>query len=98
LFCEEGGSRNFLKLRSLAKNSADLDVTFVLSTELQVTIPAEELKDFSSRYAKSTPLMLSVTNDPFHFSAPIAVRVLPYDGLSQSPIFLFWNSLASTFA
>jgi hypothetical protein len=52
-------------------------VIFVSSRELRVTIPVFKLKDGSERYARATPLMLTVVNGPLQLSTPIALQVLP---------------------
>ena len=69
------------------------DVTFVSPTELRVTIPADELTDFSGRYSRATPVMLSVSNDPLHFSAPIAVRVVPSAKFKRQPLTAVINAV-----
>ena len=61
------------------------EVTFVSPSKLNVTIPADRLTDPSGRYARPTPVMLTVTNDPFHFSAPVAVGVLPSSKFRRQP-------------
>jgi len=62
------------------------DVTFVSPTELRVGIPADELEVDAFRYFRATPLTLSVTNDPLHFSAPVTVRVLPSAKFKLQPL------------
>lgn len=61
------------------------EVTFVSPNELSVKIRAGELSDTSGRYARATPLELSVTNDPLQFSAPVALRVLPSAKFKREP-------------
>jgi hypothetical protein len=65
---------------------AGAEVTFVSHTELNVRIPATEVEDSSGRHARATPVLLSVLNDPLHFSAPVPVRVLPSAELKQEPL------------
>jgi hypothetical protein len=69
------------------------EVTFVSPSELHVTIPADELSDASGRYAKATPVMLSVTNDAFHFSAPIAVGVAASAKFKRQPLTAVINAI-----
>jgi hypothetical protein len=47
------------------------EVTFVSPSELHVMIPGDRLTDSSGQYARATPVMLSVTNDPFIFPLPL---------------------------
>ena len=63
------------------------EVPFVSSSELRIGIPAAELAgDSSLRFAKATPVKLSVTNDPLHFSAPVTVHVLPSAKFKPQPL------------
>jgi hypothetical protein len=70
------------------------DITFVSPTELRVAIPADELTDASGGYTRATPLMLSVTNDPFHFSNSLAVRVMPSAKFKRQPLDAVINAIA----
>jgi len=69
------------------------EVTFVSPSELHVMIPADRLTDSSGRYARATPVMLSVTNDPFHFSGPAAVGVLPSAKFKRQPLTAVINAV-----
>jgi hypothetical protein len=69
------------------------EVTFVSPTELHVMIPGDRLTDSSGQYARATPVMLSVTNDPFHFSAPVAVGVLPSAKFKRQPLTAVVNAI-----
>jgi hypothetical protein len=69
------------------------EVTFVSPTELHIMIPADKLRDSSGRYARATPVMLSVTNDPLHFSAPAAVGVLPSAKFKREPLTAVINDI-----
>jgi hypothetical protein len=62
------------------------EVTFISPTELHVMIPGDRLTDPSGLYARATPVMLAVTNDPLHFSAPVAVDVLPSAKFKRQPL------------
>jgi hypothetical protein len=68
--------------------------TFVSPSELHVMIPAEVLEDSSGRYARATPLTLSVTNDPLHFSAPATVRVAPSAKFKRQPLTAVLRAIA----
>jgi hypothetical protein len=70
------------------------EVTFVSPTELHVMIPADRLTDSSGQYARATPVMLSVTNAPLHFSAPTAVDVLPSAKFKRQPLTAVINAIA----
>ena len=69
------------------------EVTFVSPTELHVMIPGDRLTDSSGQYSRATPVMLSVTNDPFHFSAPVAVGVLPSAKFKRQPLTAVINAI-----
>jgi hypothetical protein len=69
------------------------EVMFVSPSELRVKIPADELTDLSGRYARATPVMLSVANDPLHFSAPIAVPVAPSAKFKRQPLTAVINAI-----
>ena len=69
------------------------EVTFVSPSELHVTIPGDRLTDSSGQYARATPVMLSVTNDPRHFSAPVAVEVLPSAKFKRQPLTAVINAI-----
>ena len=69
------------------------EVKLVSSNELHVVIPAEELEDPSGQYARATPVMLSVSNDPLHFSAPVAVRVAPSAKFKRQPLTAVINAI-----
>jgi hypothetical protein len=60
--------------------------TFVSSSELRIRIPASELKDSGGRYARPTPLKLSVVNDPSHFSDFVFIPVLPSAKFKRGPL------------
>jgi hypothetical protein len=70
------------------------EVTFVSPSELRVMIPGDRLTDSSGQYARATPVMLSVTNDPLHFSAPIAVEVLPAAKFKRQPLTAAINGIS----
>jgi hypothetical protein len=70
------------------------EVTFVSPRELHVLIPGDRLTDSSGLYARATPVMLSVTNDPLHFSAPVAVSVLPSAKFKRQPLTAVINAIA----
>jgi hypothetical protein len=65
---------------------AGAEVTFVSSTEVKVRIPATELEDSSELHARATPVVLSVLNDPLHFSAPVRIRVVPFAEFKEEPL------------
>ncbi len=65
---------------------AAAEVTFVSSSELRVRIPANDLADSDGRYARATPLTLSVANDSLHFSAFVALHVMPSAKFPQEPL------------
>ena len=75
------------------ENSGGAEVTFVSNSELRVRVPADDLLDSSGRYARATPLMLYVTNDPFHFSAPVAVGVAPSAKFKRQPLTAVINAI-----
>jgi hypothetical protein len=60
--------------------------TFISSTELKVRIPVSELKDSSGRYARATPVKLSVANDSLHFSDYVLIPVLPSAKLKRETL------------
>jgi hypothetical protein len=70
------------------------EVTFVSPSELHVMIPADRLTDSSGQYARATPVMLSVTNGPLHFSYPAAVHVLPSAKFKRQPLNAVINAIA----
>lgn len=70
------------------------EVTFISPTELHVMIPGDRLTDPSGLYARATPVMLSVINDPLHFSAPLAVEVLPSAKFKRQPLTAVINAIA----
>jgi hypothetical protein len=70
------------------------EVTFVSPGELHVLIPGDRMTDSSGLYARATPVMLSVSNDPFHFSAPVAVSVLPSAKFKRQPLTAVINAIA----
>ncbi len=61
-------------------------VDFVSPDKLRVTIPGFKLKDMGGRYARATPLMLTVVNGPLQLSAPAELRVLPAGKFEREPL------------
>jgi hypothetical protein len=70
------------------------EVRFVSPTELHIVIPADRLTDSSGRYARATPVMLSVINAPLHFSAPVAIVVVPSAKFKPQPLTAAINAIA----